>query len=66
MSDLSKRELESKIAFLERHVEEQDRVILKLSQNLASLTEEIGNIKQAMQAAEQSLPGHPDEKPPHY
>ncbi len=66
MSDLTQKELESKIAFLERHVEEQDKVILKMSQNLESITAEVTAIKHSMQSAEQSLSNLPDEKPPHY
>lgn len=60
------QELETKIAFLERHIEEQDRVILKLHQKVANIAQEFSQLKTALQASPSSSSEIPDEKPPHY
>lgn len=66
MSDLKSDELESKIAFLERHIEEQDKVILKMEQRLDRVFEELENLRSSLQGAESPTSNPADEKPPHY
>jgi SlyX protein len=61
--------LEEKIAFLEHHVTEQDKVILELTQELARLKSELkrlaGRVSLGAEASgETPLPA--DERPPHY
>ena len=60
--------LEEKIAYLERHVVEQDKAMLEL-------TERLGRVQQAMRALRERLPdagvgeageSPADERPPHY
>ncbi len=64
MSDSALQKLETKIAFLERHVEEQDRVILKLRKTLDALELEMEQIKANLQESGGSEPAN--ERPPHY
>ncbi len=66
MSDLKSDELESKIAFLERHIEEQDKAILKMEQRLDRVFEELENLRSSLQGAESPASNPADEKPPHY
>lgn len=62
------QELETKISFIERHIEEQDRVILKLLQTIDTLEERIGkledNDEQSGGGQSNQAMGH--ERPPHY
>ncbi len=63
---LPEKELESKIAFLERHVEEQDKVILSLRKEIDLIAQQVANLKHTIHDS-QSLSDAPiDEKPPHY
>ena len=63
------RRLEEKIAYLERHVTEQDKVMLELTEELAALRREVkaprdrsgGREAGAGEAGESA-----DERPPHY
>jgi SlyX protein len=60
--------LEEKIAFLQRHVEQQDRAMLELSREVARLSERLARAEARLQrqsAGEE--PGPPaDERPPHW
>ena len=67
MNKLQIESLESKIAFLERHVEEQDKVILSIRRIIDELQAEIGRLRAAINdegGANNALSN--DEKPPHY
>ena len=66
MNPESFQDLETKIAFLERHIEEQDRVIMKLHQKVETIVQEIGQLKTTLQQASSSPSEIPDEKPPNY
>ncbi len=66
MSELSIDRLESKITFLERHVEQQDRVILELRNLLDNTRKQIDALKEAMDDVEAPQTDTIDEKPPHY
>jgi len=61
--------LEEKIAYLERHVTEQDKAMLELSDELARLKRELKQLGSRLStgapaSAEESLPM--DDRPPHY
>lgn len=60
------QELETKLAFLERHIEEQDRVILKLRQHVDTIDKDLNQLKIAHQDSASASRNMPDEKPPHY
>jgi SlyX protein len=64
------RRLEEKIAYLERHVTEQDKVMLEMADGLARLKKEMKALREreAGGAAGGSADGGevPDERPPHY
>jgi len=66
--DPSRRDLEERIAFLQRHVEQQDRVLLELSREVAKLVDRLARLEaktaQAADAAESGPPA--DERPPHW
>ena len=58
-------ELEMKIAFLEKHIGEQDRVVLGLTEKIALLETRMLSLRERLERGpEGSMP--PDEKPPHY
>lgn len=58
-------DLESRIAHLERHLEQQDREMFKQSERLALLTRELTALKGRFENhGESGLPAQ--EKPPHY
>ncbi len=60
--------LEEKIAYLERHVTEQDKVMLELSDTLAKLRLEVRLLRERSASTgggESELPPK-DERPPHY
>jgi SlyX protein len=62
------RHLEEKIAYLERHVTEQDKAMLEMAEDIARLKREL---KALRERGERSSPGAgdadlPDERPPHY
>lgn len=62
------RHLEEKIAYLEHHVTEQDKVMLELADDLARLRKELkllaGRISGGSGESEEDLPEQ--ERPPHY
>jgi len=68
MSNERLQRLEEKIAYLERHVTEQDKVILELGDTLAKLRLELRALRERSGGA---VPGDAeqapvDERPPHY
>lgn len=65
------RRLEEKIAYLERHVTEQDKAMLELAEELAALRRELLRWRERTAstggAGGVDLPGDPAaERPPHY
>jgi len=62
------RRLEEKIAYLERHVVEQDKAMLEFADDLARLRREVKSLRerQASGAASEGGEEAPDERPPHY
>jgi len=68
--DESIRRLEEKIAYLERHVTEQDKAMMELSDALARLGRELKALRErdADGGAGGGGSGEtmPDERPPHY
>lgn len=67
MKELDNKELESKIAFLERHIEEQDKVILKLSSDVQTIAKELLSLKESLPSGSQGGNDLPvEERPPHY
>ncbi|HUR56323.1 MAG TPA: SlyX family protein [Opitutaceae bacterium] len=67
MSENLKR-LEEKIAFLERHVSEQDKVMLELGDELARLRREVKMLRdRTPSGGSAGTPGdEAEERPPHY
>ena len=66
MSDLAIERLESKVAFMERHIEQQDLVILELRNLLDETQSQIEGLKEAIQGMNGPQTDVVDEKPPHY
>lgn len=60
------RRLEEKIAFLEHHVTEQDKVMLEFSEEIARLRRDLERL--ALRVASGGVPGDGlnNERPPHY
>jgi SlyX protein len=61
--------LEEKIAYLERHVTEQDKAMLEMADDIARLKRELQRMRDggARPAGGSSGPDElPDERPPHY
>ena len=66
MSDAERiQELEVKIAFLERHIGEQDRVVLGLSEKIATLETRLQSLRERLERGSEG-PMPADERPPHY
>ncbi|MFM8904750.1 MAG: SlyX family protein [Verrucomicrobiota bacterium] len=60
--------LEEKIAFLQRHVEQQDRAMLELTREVARISERLARAEARLQqqaGGEDSGPPA-DERPPHW
>lgn len=59
--------LEERVAWLERHVTEQDKAMLELAEEVARLRKEMLALRQRQEGAAGS-PEEPlgDERPPHY
>jgi len=60
--------LEEKVAYLERHVAEQDKAMLELAEDLARLRKQLLTVRERLAA---SGPGETeesaaDDRPPHY
>lgn len=62
------KRLEEKIAYLERHVVEQDKAMLEFAADLARLRREVKSLRerQASGAADEGGEEAADERPPHY
>jgi SlyX protein len=59
--------LEERITWLQRHVVEQDKAMLELSDELARLRAEMKALRERLAGlGEGSEPNAPDERPPHY
>jgi uncharacterized coiled-coil protein SlyX len=66
MSDTDRiHELEVKIAFLEKHVVEQDRAMLEMSDRLAAIEKRLQSLRDRFERGPEN-PMPADEKPPHY
>ena len=61
-------DLEERLAFLQRHVEQQDRAMLELSREVAKLADRLARteakLTQSAEPGDQSAPA--DERPPHW
>lgn len=67
MSESSIQDLQIKQAFLERHIEEQDRVIYGMQTEIEKLRAELKKIAdrtESLGSQDNDMPA--DEKPPHY
>jgi SlyX protein len=66
--DERQRALEERLTFLQRHVEQQDRIILELSREVSKLSERLARteakVTQSADAGDQGPPA--DERPPHW
>lgn len=65
----SLKRLEEKIAYLERHVTEQDKAMLEMADDIARLRRELKTLRERAGgggAAEGEGETMPDERPPHY
>jgi SlyX protein len=64
------RRLEEKIAYLERHVTEQDKAMLEFAEELAALRREVRSLRDQAGVRGTSAAGAgddvADERPPHY
>lgn len=61
--------LEEKIAYLERHVTEQDKAMLEMAEDIAVLRRELKRMRDRLEtsAASGGDEGEiPDDRPPHY
>jgi uncharacterized coiled-coil protein SlyX len=63
-----RQDLEEKIAFLQRHIEQQDRAFLELSKEVAALSARLARTEAKVTAqANEADSGPPaDERPPHW
>ena len=57
--------LEERYAHLQRHVVQQDKAMLKLSEEFARLRQEIALLR-SRETGDTQPGGMPDERPPHY
>ncbi|MBM3867412.1 MAG: SlyX family protein [Verrucomicrobia bacterium] len=66
--DEHQRALEERLTFLQRHVEQQDRIILELSREVSKLSDRLvraeAKLTQSADAGDQAPPA--DERPPHW
>ena len=58
--------LEEKIAYLERHVTEQDRAMLEMAEDIARLRRELKALRERSEPRGDAAPEEPGERPPHY
>ncbi len=65
MSDERLKHLEERLAWLERHVTEQDKVMLEQSRQLDRALAELRLLRERQASATPAEPT-PDERPPHY
>jgi SlyX protein len=65
--ELLRVNLEERLAWLERHVTEQDKAMLALNEEFARLRAELKKISERPAAgSENGEPPEPDDRPPHY
>ncbi|HXC02529.1 MAG TPA: SlyX family protein [Opitutaceae bacterium] len=65
--ELRRVNLEERLAWLERHVTEQDKAMLALNEELARLRGELKKLRARPAAGfENSEPPDSDDRPPHY
>ena len=57
--------LEERYAHLQRHVGQQDKAMLRLSEEVAKLRQEIALLR-SRDGGDSPTGGTPDERPPHY
>lgn len=64
----SVKRLEEKVAYLERHVTEQDKAMLELAGDFARLRKELQKLRERLTAttAGDGSGASTDERPPHY
>jgi SlyX protein len=62
------RQLEEKIAYLERHVAAQDRAMLELAEDIARLRRELLSLRARSATSDPCQAGEEseDDRPPHY
>ena len=63
------KRLEEKIAYLERHVTEQDKAMLEFAEQLAALQRELKRLREGGERGGSALESGgdlQDERPPHY
>ncbi len=62
------QDLEEKLAFLQRHIEQQDRAMLELSKEVAALAARLARTeaKVTVQASDAESGPLADERPPHW
>lgn len=58
--------LEERLAWLQRHVTEQDKAMLELADELARLRREVAALRARNPGADAGDPLPSDERPPHY
>jgi SlyX protein len=62
--------LEEKIAYLERHVTEQDKAMLEMADDIARLRRELKSLRERGESrgpgGSGGDPEMPDDRPPHY
>ncbi len=66
MSDLQIQDLQIKLTFLERHIEEQDRVIYSMQSDLEKLRKEVERLKERADVNSGGGDMPANERPPHY
>ena len=65
--DESIKRLEEKVAYLERHVTEQDKAMLEMAEDLARLRLQVLKLREQANSAGESNPELKiHERPPHY
>lgn len=64
MAEAQISRLEERIAWLEKHVAEQDKVILSQTDDMEKMREAVLAIRERMNSRETPL--DPNERPPHY
>ena len=58
--------LEERLAWLERHVAEQDKVMLALHDELSRLRAELKQLRERLAGGAETEPPDSAERPPHY
>jgi SlyX protein len=64
--ELRRVNLEERLAWLERHVTEQDKAMLVLNEELARLRAELKKLRERPPARSENEAPDPDDRPPHY